>query len=551
MAETKKTVVKKYSLRKVIFFPVSAIFLGAIIFGLVDPSGFFNLENAITQFGFDYFGWLYVMVTVASMGILAWLYFGKHGNIVIGGPKAEPFYKKKWHWFAVVLCGTIGTGMVIWGVCEPAIYFSEPVPGVWPALTPRTQEAAVYGMGTILLHWGFPAIALYTIMGVVVGFAVYNMKLPLRVSSIAYPLLGKKCNGAFGNLIDLFSCFAIAVSVATVLMVGTTTLSAGFDAMTGVPSGLSMQAIILILLVVTYIISSCTGLLKGVKILSNINTYVFIALVGFVLIFGGTRFIAVLSTESLGAQFDMFFSRMTYLGAVNGDQWPKWWTVNYWLFMIVYGPMMGMFFAKIGRGRSIKEFISVHTLSAIFIIAWFCIFGSATINIEMNTDASIYAASQALGNEAAVFEFFKHFPLTQVTSILFIGILFLSIVTMGDGLVTSVAAMSINSDEGAVAEPPRKLKIFWGVVMASIAFVSIFSNTASEDGINMLMAARMLPMIGAMPMLIVYIIGIFSVFKIFGKDNISKYNTAYDPEQSIVEPELRQNYEISDYNYED
>ncbi len=538
-ASQPKPVVEQFSIRKLVTIPIVIIFAAAIIYGLVDPSGFFAIENMLADGVYFNFGWLIVAVTMVTLGLLIWLYFTKAGDVIIGGPNVKPLYKTKWEWFMVSLCATIGTGMVIWGVCETANFFWEPVPGLG-VYEPGSQEAAVQGIGTILLHWGIPSISLYTIMGVVIGFAVYNMRLPFRVSSIAYPLIGKKCVGKFGDFLDILSIFAIAVSVAAVLGVGTVTLAAGVSSLTGLESDIMLQGTILVVLVATFIISSWSGLLKGVKWLSSINTKIFIFVAVFVFIFGGTAFILSLSVEALGASASMFFDRMTYMGTVNGDLWPKWWTVSYWTWMIVYGPMMGMFFAKIGRGRTFREYMQVQTLVGIFIIAWFCIFGGATVNMEIQTEGAVMATIRELGNEAAVFAFFNELPLSSIMGALFVLVLFLSVVTMADGLASTVASMTIFSKKGAIAEPPGYLKIFWGLVMASLAFVAIFSNTVSEDGIDMLMALKLLPMIGTFPMLIIYVIAFPAVVKMF--NNREKYDVAYFPETAIVEKELIQDY---------
>ena len=533
---------KDYAIRKQILIPMIIVFIMIIVFGVSSPSKFFNAENAISTFGYQWFGWLYILVTISSIAILTWLFFSKHSKMIIGGETAKPMYKSKWQWFAVILCSIIGTGMVIWGVAEPITFFWDPVPGVG-ALDPGSQQAAVQGLGTSLLHWGIPSIALYVIMAVVIAFASYNMKLPFRVSSILYPIFGKKTVGAIGDVVDNFCFFSIAVSVAAVLAVASTTIGSGISIFFGLEPSTILQGIILLVILITFIISSYTGLLKGVRILSDINAKIFVFLIAFVFIFGGARFILSLSTEALGASVDMFFRRMTYLGTVDGDMWPMWWTVIYWVWMIVYGPMMGLFLAKVGRGRTLRQFIGFNMLPALFIMVWFCVFGSSAIHFDLN-GGGIYETMSSGGLEAAIFAFFNNLPLSMILGIGFILVLYLSVVTMSDGLTTTVSSLSIDFKKGAIAEPPATLKIFWGIVMASVAFISIFANASSADGINMLNAAKMLPMVGALPMLFVYVGGIYAVVKMF--NNREKYDVVYYPESAIVEKELIQDFDESE-----
>ena len=526
---------KNYTLRKGIFVPMLIIFTFVIIFGFINPSQFYQIEVAISNFGYDYFGWLYILITLSSIGVLAWVFFSKKGDIIMGGKDAKPFYDSYWKWFAVALISIIGTGMVIWGIAEPVTFFHDPVTGIGGfggTLEPMSQGAAVYGLGTALLHWGIPSIALYTILTIGIGFACYNMKLPYRISSMMYVIFGKRVQGVLGTVIDVFCFFAIAVSVAAVLAVASTTIAAGISIFFGIETGAAARGIILLVILTTFIISSYTGLKKGIRFLSDLNAKIFVGLMIYVFIFGNPRFIMSLSTEAIGVTLDSFFTRMTYLGTVSGDKFPMWWTVIYWIWMIVYGPMMGLFLAKIAQGRTFRQVIGVTMLPAFFIMGWFLIFGSSAINMEMTRNAPIYTTMSERGLEAAVFAFFNQLPLGLILGIGFIFVLFLSVVTMCDSLATTCASLSVNSATGAIAEPPGYLKIFWSVVMASVAFLAVVANTVSADGIDMLHAAKMLPMTGALPMLLVYTFGIWAIVKMFR--NTDKYDVANNPETAIV-----------------
>lgn len=529
---------KNYALRKGIFIPMLIVFAGTIGLGLTNPSGFFKVETAISNFGYNYFGWLYILITLSSIAVLAWVFFSKKGDIIMGGPDAKPIYSY-WKWFAVALCSIIGTGMVIWGIAEPVTFFHDPVTGIGGIggkLEPMSQGAAVQGLGTSLLHWGVPSIALYTILTIGIGFACYNMKLPFRVSSMLYVIFGKKAMGKIGTVIDAFCFFAIAVSVAAIMAVASTTIGTGISIFFGIESSTVLRAIVLLVILCTFLASSYSGLQRGIKWLSDWNAKIFVGMMIYAFIFGNPRFIMSLSTEAIGAHVDMFFTRMTYLGTIDGDMFPMWWTVIYWIWMIVYGPMMGMFLAKIAQGRTFRQVIGVTMLPALFIMGWFCIFGSSAIHFELTKGSPIHAAMSEVGLEASVFAYFEQLPLSVIMGVGFIFVLYISVVTCCDGLASTCASMSVNSATGGEAEPPGYLKIFWGLVMASVGFLSIVANATSPDGIDMLQAAKMLPMVGALPMLFVYVLSIWAIIKIF--KNPQRYDVANCPQTAIVEKEV-------------
>jgi glycine betaine transporter len=522
-------------IRKAIFIPMSVLFIVIILMGLISPKAFYNVETAISNFQYDWFGWLYAVMAIFSVGILAWLAFSKHGDIILGGENAKPILSR-WNWFAISLCGGIGTGIVFWGIAEPIFHLHNPIPMF--NHTAASPEAALSAMSASFIHWGFPAYAHYCLFGLAVGFAIYNMRLPFRISSTLYPLFGKRSLHAMGDVVDNIALFAIAVSVSAILAVASIQLGAGAKAVFGIEPTNLFRGVVLLVIVATFIISSYTGLLKGIRILSDLNAKIFIGLMIFIFVFGATRFSMFFTVEALGDSIQTFFSRMTYVSAVKGDKWPMWWTIIYWVWFIVYCPMVGLFLGKIAKGRSVREFIVMNLLvPGAFAIVWFGVFGSNAIKIELDSGGAIWNIIQTEGLEASVFAFLGYFPLSTVVSVLFLITLILSVVTLCDSMTSTIASMSISIKHNESVEPPSKIKIFWGLVMSSVAFLSILATTSSTEGaIDIIQSTKLLPMTAALPALFVYVAMAVSVIMFFIKRK--NLDIVYFPATNTIEKEL-------------
>lgn len=523
----------KVTIRKPVFVTMVLIYLAVIIVGIVSPESFAAGETAIVNFAASWFGWLYDLVTLVLIGICVWVMCSKKiGDIKLGGKDAKPVMSK-WNWFVISLCGGIATGIVFWGIAEPVTHFMSPIPGM--EYEAGTAKAALYAISTCYMHWGIPLYAYYAAAGVGIGVAVYNLRLPYRVASAFYPVFGKKALGAIGTFIDILCLFGLAGGVSASLGVSAMQLGAGIGILANVTPTNMMWAVILLTIIITFIVSSYTGMDKGLRFLSDKNAKIYIGMLVFVLLCGPTKFIINEMVEALGFHVTVFARQSTYLSSFEGEMWPTWWTINYWSFMIAYTPLIGMFLAKIARGRSLREFIVYNCLlPGGFGIIWFGIFGAASVYLEAG-GAGIWDSMNTLGTESAVFAFFSNFPFSKFVSLLFMFTAFLSVVTLADSMTTTITSLSINAENNAVAEPPAHLKIFWGVLMSLLAFINIVtaSNVGKVSGIN---ATKQLAIVAAFPLLFVMVVMIYAIIKMLVK--IDVYNTVDDPEHSVVEKEI-------------
>ncbi|WP_338752722.1 BCCT family transporter [Bacillus sp. FJAT-52991] len=495
------------NIRWSVFLPMTVVLILSIIVGVIAPESFYQAENAIVQFAFERFGWLFQLASVLFLFICLYLMFSRYGAIKIGGPEAKPELST-WNWFAITLTAGIATGILFWGIAEPLTHFMSPPKEL--GLKAGSEEAAMFSMAQTFIHWTYSPYAIYGLAGVGIAFAVYNANLPYQVSSILYPLLGKRMNGVVGAVVDNICLFAMAGGVAAVLGVGTMQIATGLEVITGIPNGKITWIIIVSVIVATYIISSYTGLHKGIRWLSDKNSKIFIMLVIFVFVFGPMSFILSLGTQSIGHYLDNFFERSLYLSPIDGSEWPRWWPIYYWAIWLAYAPLMGMFLARISKGRTIKQFMLMNVVvPGTAGIIWFSVFGGAAINLQLN-GAGIWESIQKNGMEVSVFSFLEHYPLTTMTSLVFIFTIFISIVTMADSMTSTVSSLTIKSSNHEMTEAPGRIKIYWGIVMSSIAIINLLSAGGKISGID---ATKQIATIAGFPILFFMLVFAYATLK--------------------------------------
>ena len=534
---------KKVQIRKPVFISMGVIYIFIIVLGLVAPAKFAAAETAIVEFACLKFGWAYQLLTVVLLGFCFWVLFSKRvGSIRLGGEKAQPVMSR-WAWFVISLCGGIATGIVFWGIAEPVTHYLDGIP-LFESIKAQSPLAAKMALSTTYLHWGLAEYCYYCVAGIVIGVAVYNLKLPYRISSCLYPLLGERAMGWIGTVIDIICVFGLAGGVSASLCEGALQIGAGLGIVATFDPGKLTWISILIAVVITFLLSSYTGIARGVRFFSDLNAKIYMALLAFVLFFGPTAYILNLATEALGFHFNNVLEQVTYTGAWNeNDMWPTWWTVNYWSWMIAYAPLMGIFYAKIARGRTLKEFTVYNfLLPGGFGMLWFGIFGSASIFYE-NKSHTIWQVMSDKGTESAVFAFFDNLPLTFLMRCVFLFTIFISIVTLADSMTTTISSLSIKAKNAATVEPPAPIKIFWGITLSLVCFVNL--ATASDVGaVSGIDATKQLAISVAFPLLIVMILMVVSGIKMLVQ--YDRYDTVDHPENSVVAKDQIVDYDVDE-----
>ena len=465
------------------FILPAVLIIVAVVLGIAAPEAFSAGANKALGFLTNQFGWLYALGTVALLVFCFWAGFSKYGNIRLGGKDAKP-EMSFWAWFAVALTSGIAIGIVFWGVAEPLGNFTSPPSFTgWEANSPEAAEGA---LKYTFLHWCLHPYAIYTSVGVCCAFIIMNGKRKFKVSSSLIPLIGdKRAEGTLGKVIDGISIFALVGGVGTSLGMAVQQFVTGINYVTGANLDPNLLAVIVIGgMAVFYTVSACTGLHKGIKYISTMNMYVYIAMLVWAFIFGGTLFIVNNTTTSIGQYLAFIVPQSFYLDPVKQTGWVSGWTIFYWAWWLSFAPIVGLFLIKLAKGRTIREFVAVNMIApSVFAILWFGVFGSSAIQTEMTTGAlSAIVAEQ--GVAAALFAYVQTLPLAPVFIVLaFLAIIF-SFVTLAESMTLALSDMTTRDEvmERRVAEgkgSPVALKIFWGILMGAIAFALFYSGGLS------------------------------------------------------------------------
>ena len=340
-------------------FKISAsIVFVFVLFGFLLPTALAQSSGDVLSVLTEKFGWFYLLSTFGFLIFSLFLGFTKCGKIRLGADTDRPEYSNR-SWFAMLFSAGMGIGLVFWGVAVP-----------------QTAEAARLAIRYSFFHWGLHAWAIYTIIGMAIAYFTFRKKLPALISSTFYPLLGHRVNGWMGKTIDILAIIATVFGVATSLGLGTLQINGGLNHLIGIPITLTTQLTIIILVTIIYLLSATTGLDKGIKILSNSNLTIAAILLLFVLFTGPTSFIFDVFTTTIGSYIQNLVQMSLRLSPFSGGSWIKTWTLFYWAWWIAWAPFVGMFIARVSKGRTIKEFVlGVLLVPSIFGFFWYVFYG--------------------------------------------------------------------------------------------------------------------------------------------------------------------------------
>lgn len=517
----------------VIFF-VSAALTLVFVFALVvapDPIG--NAFAAGRAWIVTNLGWFFILGVNVWLGFLIWAAVSQHGHIRLGPRTSRPEYTNL-SWFAMLFAGGIGTVLMFWGVAEPISHFSEPpLRGVEPYSPQAAQDAISIALYHLALHtW-----TIFALPGLAFAYFINRYDLPLRVSSVFYPLLKEGIHGPIGRTIDIVSVLGTLFGVAVSLGLGSSQVAAGLSALTGVGAGMGTQVVILIVLTAVAVASIAAGLDKGVKLLSNLNIGLAVALMIFVLLTGSTLFLLRGIVETIGLYISNL-PRLAFWNDMLADAlpsredwgWQGGWTVFYWAWTVTWSPFIGLFVARISRGRTIREFVGGVLLApSLFTIIWFSIFGWQAMEIDgigplaraqMGEAAGQISTAVADSVPLAMFAFFEHFPFVtflQGLAVLLVAIFF---ATSADS-----ASLVVDMLCTGKAEPgPVHQRVFWGITQGAVAVVLIL--LAGEAGLTALQ--QVITVVG-LPVFCLVFMMIPSLVKGFGAEDIDNVTIGKRP----------------------
>lgn len=466
-----KRIIRKMSkLKNNIVFVISIILaVMLIIYGSVCSSQLASVSGVIMSWVSTNFGWLYVVCVFAFILFLFFIAMSKWGNIKLGRDDEKPEYSN-FSWFAMLFCGATGIGLVFWSIAEPLSHYVSPPQGIEAG----TISAAEFSIRTCFLHWGITQFACFAIVGLGLAYFQFRKGKSALISNLLEPLVGEKAtNGIFGKIVDIFSVVVTFCGVATSLGLGVSQICGGLNFLADIPNTKITWLIVILVITCIFLASAISGVNKGIKMLSSVNTCIAIALLVLAFIVGPK--IPILNTlvSSTGQHIQYFFSDVTMINAFGDNRWIMNWRVFYYAWFIAWCPFVGMFIARISKGRTIREFIIGAVIApTIFTIIWLSVFGTIALNVSGNWSLT-ELANMVASPETAVFIVFEQYPLSRVLSIMVIILLAIFFVTSADSATYSLSMMTSNGD----MEPPKYKKFLWAIIEAAIAYLLLAAGS--------------------------------------------------------------------------
>jgi choline/carnitine/betaine transport len=510
------------------FLVPAILMLIAACVGIFAPETLGNGASAALNFTIDEFGWFYVLGSTFLLIMSIAVCFTKFGEVKLGGKDAKPEFSRL-TWFSITLTSVIAIGIVFYGVAEPMTNFNAPA--AFLGLKGGSAAAAEAALPYTLLHWGLHPYGIYTGTGLCLAFMYWNAKRRFAVSSALYPILGDRVDGKAGDWINAVTIFCVIGGVATGFGLGTMQFTSGLGYITGKNFGNNLMYLIVIAaFATTYILSACTGLHKGIALVSNINTGVYVIMLVFFFFAGGPKFILNIAVSTIGQYIDILPVQSFYLEPAIQSGWVGGNTVFYLAWWLAFAPIMALFLIRLAKGRTIREFIVMNLFAPVlFALIWFSIFGGSAIRQQLLGNMAIWETIQDQGIQVALFAFFKQYPFAGIISVLGLIAIALSFITNAEANVLTVAEMTAlpdEADKGDVQEAsPHWVKVFWGTLMAAVAFALMQSGGLS--------ALQTSVIVCALPILVLTIFMVYAFLKTI--PNYEKYDRTKTEEERTIE----------------
>ncbi|MCF8231373.1 MAG: BCCT family transporter [Bacteroidales bacterium] len=449
-----------------VFWPAAVLIVIFITITLIIGAPMEKVFTAVQDTISDLGGWFFVIAVNFFLFFVLYIAFSKYGKIRLGGKRSKPEFSMG-GWFAMLFSAGMGIGILFWSVAEPLNHFMSP-----PYGEGGTVEAAELALETTFLHWGLHAWGIYALVGMALAFFTFNRKLPLTISSVFYPLLGKKVHGPWGKAINVLAVVATLFGLATSLGMGVQQVSAGLAHLFEIPDTIRTQVILIIIITLAATGSVVAGLSSGVKRLSELNMIIGGIFLIFMIVVGPTIFIFDSFVQNVGAYVQNFFQLSTWTETYQQSDWQNGWTVFYWAWWISWSPFVGMFIARISRGRTLKEFVlGVLIVPSLLTFLWLSAFGGSAMFLEINALADLSGA--VTENVAtSLFVLLEQFPIASITSIV-------GVILVTNFFVTSSDSGSLVVDSltaGGKLDAPVPQRIFWALTEGAVAAVLLIGG---------------------------------------------------------------------------
>lgn len=444
-----------------VFFGAGGLSFLFVLFAVLAPKKAEAIFGAVQGWVIHSAGWFYILTVALFLLFVVILAFSDFGKIKLGPDHSEPDYSYT-SWFAMLFSAGMGIGLMFFGVAEPVMHTMSP-----PAGDPATVAAAREAMRITFFHWGIHAWAIYAVVALSLAYFAFRHKLPLTIRSALYPLIGNKIYGPIGHAVDIFAVLGTLFGVATSLGFGVMQVNAGLNYLFDIPVGTGIQIILIAIITLFATVSVVLGLDGGIRRVSELNLILAVVLVGFVLLAGPTVHLLQAYVQNIGYYLSRVVDTTFNLYAYKPSDWIGGWTLFYWGWWIAWSPFVGMFIARVSRGRTIRQFVvGVLLVPVGFTFLWMTFFGNTAIHMILDQGMSQLADAVAADTSVALFQFFEYLPFSTIASLLATVLVVTFFVTSSDS-GSLVVDMLTSGGEGD--DTPVWQRIFWSVSEGVIA----------------------------------------------------------------------------------
>lgn len=481
---------------KPVFYPSVIVIAIMVLFAVIMPEKAGEIFNGVKNFIADKFGWFYMLSVGIFTFFAIFLAISPFGRFKLGPDQSKPSYSYL-SWFAMLFSAGMGIGLMFWGVAEPVMHFTSP-----PIGDKETIQSARQAMKITFFHWGLHAWSIYAVVGLVLAYFSFRHGLPLSIRSSLYPLIGDRIHGKIGHSVDTVAVLGTIFGVATSLGFGVLQINSGLNYIFDVPVSLTTQIILIAIISSFATISVVLGLDGGIKRLSELNLYLALALVLFIFLAGSSFYLLGAIVENIGNYLSglvqMTFNQYVY----EKTPWMGWWTFFYWAWWIAWAPFVGMFIARVSRGRTIREFVlGVLFVPVGFTFIWMSVFGNSALDAIINEGFTTLSSAVSNDVSVALFKFLEHFPFSNFISVLAIILVVTFFVTSSDS--GSLVVDTISS--GGKDNNPVWQRIFWAVLEGVVAAALLIAG-----GLGALQAASITI---ALPFAFIMLIACWGLYK--------------------------------------
>ncbi len=495
-----------------VFLISGFLILSVALWAIVAPDSAANSLATIVETVSNNLGWFYIVTATVAVVFMIVIAAGKTGKIKLGPDHAKPQYNL-YAWASMLFAAGIGIDLLFFSVAEPLSQYFEP-----PVGDPETVEAAREAVMFTLFHYGITGWALYALMGMAFGYFAYRLNMPLTIRSALYPIIGKRIHGPAGDAVDIAAMLGTVFGVATSLGIGVVQLNYGLNVLFDLPENVTMQVALIVIAVAVATISAVSGVDKGIRRLSEINVGLAIALMLYITFTGRTSFLMDALVMNVGEYVSKFpgLTLETYAFS-DAQEWLNAWTLFFWAWWIAWAPFVGLFLARISRGRSLRQFvIGTMTIPFIFVLLWVSFFGNSALDIVMNGDTTF--GQMAVENpERGFYLLLEQYPFATIVAIVATLIGFLLYITSADS-----AALVMSNFTSKITDTQQDGKtlsrIFWAVTVGILTVAMLY-----VDGVSTL---QMATIVMGLPFSIVIYLVMYGLFKSLRLEIIEQRSTA-------------------------